>query len=650
MYTFYPLVEFDVENIYFFFATPPNNFFDIFKLLFLQKDFSDWIDMNQKEKTAPPQRLRAVSYATPATWTPWDLCDIRHPFVRPFCNQPKSPLHAESTLANLGLSEEPPSRLRTLSTPVPRYVPSTPMFTLDDSCNNRTSITNMYVCNQQRGPYYPTYEFAQTKFESEDSAQEEDKVVQISNLDPSVLESELVECAFLASKVKPKVRMCLDTKCAFLFFECEQAAARARPALKKFENSKKLKHSTQSRALWVGNLPPNYTVQQLSAQFSSFGNIESCRILTHKSCGFVNYTNDDDSVEAKRMMHGHLISGNQIRVGFAKVPTSPPKQPSGVDVNTTLLTNINGTLVPGVMLPYSEHHQQNEKLQNFECLVDQERIKKLKLLFEQSTMEMFFMETKQELVNLCLDGFGNTIVQKFIEKSSEELRLQIIQVLSPSLPALSVHKHGTWVVQKIVMMASSQSQHHALVEPLRSYAESLLLDPYGNYVMQCCLKMGSPANQFIYDILSQRCVSLSHSKFGSKAMCACLNHENCTNLQKSQVAASILKNATQLACNMHGQVLITWLLEDSGIQNSLQMLKQALLQDWMTLALHKNAQTLLLKVFDQNEKPLLDLLFLKRNLTQVMMDGNGRVFLKKIMNIVPESQKAHYYGLIYLIK
>lgn len=40
-----------------------------------------------------------------------------------------------------------------------------------------------------------------------------------------------------------------------------------------------------TRALWVGSIPSSTTPNHLLAIFSSFGQIESARVLTHKSCG-----------------------------------------------------------------------------------------------------------------------------------------------------------------------------------------------------------------------------------------------------------------------------------------------------------------------------------------------------------------------------
>ncbi|GAA5931454.1 uncharacterized protein JCM15063_001472 [Sporobolomyces koalae] len=78
-----------------------------------------------------------------------------------------------------------------------------------------------------------------------------------------------------------------------------------------------------TRALWVGSIPSSTTPNHLLAVFSSFGPIESARVLTHKSCGFINFERLDDAVAARKALHGREILGAEVgpvRVGFAKVP------------------------------------------------------------------------------------------------------------------------------------------------------------------------------------------------------------------------------------------------------------------------------------------------------------------------------------------
>lgn len=77
---------------------------------------------------------------------------------------------------------------------------------------------------------------------------------------------------------------------------------------------------TPTRALWLGNIPSSTTVSSLNVIFSQFGQIEFARVLTHKSCGFVNFDNVQSAINAKAQCNGKEIfpGCGPIRIGFAK--------------------------------------------------------------------------------------------------------------------------------------------------------------------------------------------------------------------------------------------------------------------------------------------------------------------------------------------
>ncbi|KAF1822490.1 ARM repeat-containing protein, partial [Dissoconium aciculare CBS 342.82] len=77
---------------------------------------------------------------------------------------------------------------------------------------------------------------------------------------------------------------------------------------------------TPTRALWLGSIPPSTTVSSLNVIFGPFGPIEFARVLTHKSCGFVNFENVQSAIAAKNQYNGKDIfpGSGPIRVGFAK--------------------------------------------------------------------------------------------------------------------------------------------------------------------------------------------------------------------------------------------------------------------------------------------------------------------------------------------
>jgi protein JSN1 len=77
---------------------------------------------------------------------------------------------------------------------------------------------------------------------------------------------------------------------------------------------------TPTRSLWLGNIPSSTTVSSLNIIFGQFGPIEFARVLTHKSCGFVNFESLQSAVAAKAQCNGKEIfpGCGPIRIGFAK--------------------------------------------------------------------------------------------------------------------------------------------------------------------------------------------------------------------------------------------------------------------------------------------------------------------------------------------
>lgn len=76
-----------------------------------------------------------------------------------------------------------------------------------------------------------------------------------------------------------------------------------------------------SRSLWVGNIDASVTIDILNQVFSSFGPIESIRLLTEKECGFVNFFSIEDAIRAKEEVLGNMggrIGQCIVRIGYGK--------------------------------------------------------------------------------------------------------------------------------------------------------------------------------------------------------------------------------------------------------------------------------------------------------------------------------------------
>lgn len=60
----------------------------------------------------------------------------------------------------------------------------------------------------------------------------------------------------------------------------------------------------------------------------------------------------------------------------------------------------------------------------------------------------------------------------------------------------------------------------------------LLLDQFGNYVVQCCLRMGPTRNQYIFDAIVDKCWEIGQGRFGARAVRAILENAIATKNQQ----------------------------------------------------------------------------------------------------------------------
>lgn len=247
----------------------------------------------------------------------------------------------------------------------------------------------------------------------------------------------------------------------------------------------------------------------------------------------------------------------------------------------------------------------------------------------QLQLEELCLAMLDELPELCYDYIGNTIVQKlFTLVESPLIKLMMVKEITPYLTQLGIHKNGTWAIQKIINLCSKQDfqQQYLIGASLKPYSVKLFNDQFGNYVLQGCLKFGSPFNDFIFEVMLDNFLEISYGRFGARSIRTILEHleDDGSIVSKEQillVAGLIVQYANELAVNNNGSLLITWFLDTykSGEHDDrYKILTDQFLPNLDTLCCHKLASLTILKLinnrFDLQLKQLImDKIFGKFN-------------------------------------
>ncbi|EWC44511.1 hypothetical protein DRE_06779 [Drechslerella stenobrocha 248] len=423
-----------------------------------------------------------------------------------------------------------------------------------------------------------------------------------------------------------------------------------------------------TRALWLGNIPASTTTSSLVAIFQAYGTIESARVLTHKNCGFVNFERIDSAVQSRAVLNGKEIfpGAGPVRIGFAKVPTTPNSGTPGpigtpspdpnamaaggtmneqggstssnpgdlvadmdVAISVPSLSDLKNDIVT-IVQEFGATEQEAERIgrsvdisiayDNFADEIpaipepsqnrvhDAPKLREIRKRIDNSTCSPAEIEEiaegmLDEIAELSSDYLGNTVVQKLFENCSEEVKLKMLQKISPHLAEIGVHKNGTWAGQKIIDVARTDEQKQLICDSLRPYTVALFLDQYGNYVLQCCLRFGAPYNNFIFESMLGKIWEISQGRFGARAMRACLESHHANKDQQRMMAAAISLHSVQLATNANGALLLTWLLDTCTFPNRRTVLAPRLVPHLVHLCTHKVAYLTVLKVINQRNEP-----------------------------------------------
>ncbi|KAK9367446.1 hypothetical protein V1509DRAFT_671480 [Lipomyces kononenkoae] len=406
-----------------------------------------------------------------------------------------------------------------------------------------------------------------------------------------------------------------------------------------------------TRVLWLRNIPPTATTASLTSVFSQYGTVELVTFLSNKSSAVIYFSNPDAAIQAKAALNGTEIApgAGPLRMGFAKVSQLPTpslisvpvgdqnNKPIDIPYTVEKVISVPTHTLSGMELDMveiaREYGADDEELLKIRKIVsnaiaftsfveelptlpdpnpsrvyDAPKLRDIRKRIDNgscsaSEIEVAAIDMLDEIAELASDYLGNTVVQKLFDNCSEDVKTNMLRRLAPYLAQLGVHKNGTWAAQKVIDVANTAEQMEIIANSLRPYTVHLFLDQFGNYVLQCCLRFGSPYNDFIFETMLSRFWDIAQGRFGARAMRACLESHYVNKEQQRIIAAAITLHAVQLATNANGALLLTWFLDTCTLPNRHRILAPRLIPHLVDLCTHKLASLTVLKVVNSRAEP-----------------------------------------------
>ena len=217
----------------------------------------------------------------------------------------------------------------------------------------------------------------------------------------------------------------------------------------------------------------------------------------------------------------------------------------------------------------------------------------------QPEVDQVALEQLDVIVELARNYIGNTVVQRFFEQCSESAKTRMLEKLAPHLASIGTHKNGTWAAQKIIDCVRTEEQQDLIVQHMQPYVPPLLLDQFGNYVVQCVLPFGFPKADFIMDAMVDRCWEIAQGRFGARSMRTCLEHPDMPRHHVKRVALAIILHCVPLSTSSNGALLLTWLFESSGLAGVSTLVAPRFVPFMSQMCTHKLASGVILRILSQ---------------------------------------------------
>ncbi|KAF7727345.1 hypothetical protein EC973_007654 [Apophysomyces ossiformis] len=495
----------------------------------------------------------------------------------------------------------------------------------------------------------------------------------IGNIDASISVETLTK-TFSAFGPIESVRLLLEKECAFVnFFQLEDAVRAKEEVLGRlggriggcivrvgFGRADTALPETNTvqptRALWLGNIPSGMNPTKIRQLFSPYGAVESVRVLSHKNCAFVNFEHVENAVAARDALVKKEIAGQSfagVRAGFARVPpmkTSQSSSPGSKARGDREEEDEEDAWLNGLWEIMQQFDVDDEASGLIEIpelgadnAIDTGRLREIRKKLDSSNIktsevDSIASEYLEQMAELSSDYIGNTVVQRFFEKCTEEMKTKMLRIVAPHLASLSVHKNGTWAAQKIIDTVKTAEQIHLVCHHLQPYVPPLLLDQFGNYAVQCCLRLKETHNQFIFNAIVGKLQMIAQGRFGARAVRGTLENQHTTVHQQLLVAASFLQNIDFLSTNANGVLLLSWLIDAPVLQNRLHLIAHRLVPRITQLAVHKLGSQIVLKLINQSVDPeaqrmILNHILDQDNLEEILAEQvRGPSFLQKVLH------------------
>ena len=171
------------------------------------------------------------------------------------------------------------------------------------------------------------------------------------------------------------------------------------------------------------------------------------------------------------------------------------------------------------------------------------------------------IKSKLNLKKLCVDSFGNYLIQKLLEYISDDLIQDFFNdVICQAFMEIALNPHGSRVIQKLIgRIYMSEEMMNIFNQYLQNLMLEIFLNQCSTYIIITYITyIKYPNNQLIYSFIIKNIYYIATHKHSCCTLQKCLEEGN--NLQRQEILMSLAYVSNQLFADQFGNYAIQFAL------------------------------------------------------------------------------------------
>ncbi|KAJ2627598.1 hypothetical protein H4R22_004323 [Coemansia sp. RSA 1290] len=399
--------------------------------------------------------------------------------------------------------------------------------------------------------------------------------------------------------------------------ETVSASHSRQPSVHMRTQSIDLEDSVPTRSLWVGNVDPSLSNNDLVALFGKYGRVESLRLLPDKECAFVNFLRVEDAIRAKEDMHaGARIGANTVRVGYGKGEAHASGDAQAMQPTRALWV--------GNIAPATTPDGLSAMFQTFGTIESARVLNHKNCGFVNFVRLEDAVRAKQAMNGKSIDGSVIRIGYAKVPAAKSESALKLRNPVPSAAPLTASGQQAE--AAAITGTTTSSASNELALEPGVSLAinEDLVAFPYSTQLPSLPEPSTSIRTDNHHESSKQRPV-LQQSRLRElrRQLDAGMGHSRDDEFDKT--ARELLPHSVDLCTDYVGNVLIQRLAERASSAQRLDLIKRV--APYMAaIGVHKNGTWAVQKIIDTaepGEQRRVIVRHLRKHVPQLLLDQLG---------------------------